>query len=147
MTDQPRRDRLEMHLLATAGVVRRAYDERLASVGLNLTESGLLQFLHIDGPMSQAELAARLHIGKMSAGATVKGLLARGLVQRSPNPEDRRAWLIGLTEDGGRAVDACIAIDRVVVAQLRAGLTRADQRALHESLAAIHRNATTSESS
>lgn len=100
MPEDLRRDRLEVQLLATAGAIRRAYDQRLADLDLNLTESGLLQFLRFEGPMSQAALAARLHVGKMSASATVKGLRERSLVTRTPNPDDRRSWLIDLTEKG-----------------------------------------------
>jgi len=136
-----RRDRLEMHLLATAGAVRRAYEARLASLGLNLTESGLLQFLHFDGAMTQAALAQRLHIGKMSAGAAVKSLHTRDLVTRTRDPEDGRAWLIDLSPSGVEMVQACIAVDTDVVAVLRAGLDRSEQRRLRTLLAKILTNA------
>lgn len=143
MTGDPPREQLEMHLLATAGAIRRAYDHALEPLGLNLTESGLLQFLHVDGAQSQVALAARLHVGKMSAGATVKNLLARGLVTRQQNPDDRRSWLIELTPSGVEMVAACIRVDRHVVDRLRDGLDRPDMRILRQLLATVRSNALT----
>jgi DNA-binding MarR family transcriptional regulator len=39
----------------------------------------------------------------------VDRLAARGLVQRRPDPDDRRGVLVALTEDGRRTVDAAMA--------------------------------------
>jgi DNA-binding MarR family transcriptional regulator len=141
MTGDDRHEQLEVHLLATAGAVRQAYQRQLAPLGLNLTESGLLQFLHVDGPLSPTALAERLHIGKMSAGAAVKGLQERGLVTRHQNPDDRRSWLVALTGAGREAATACVQVDRTMVARLRTGLDRPQQQALRDLLATVRANA------
>lgn len=138
--DQPRHQ-LEVHLLATAGLMRRAYDARLAELGLNITESGLLQFLRYEQPLSQSELAERLHIGKMAAGTVVKALEKRALVRRERDPDDGRAWLITLTPTGDDAASACIDVDAQVVAELRTSVSKQDQRALRNVLDVIAANA------
>lgn len=116
-------ERLEVHLLATAGLVRRVYNLRFDALGLNLTEAGLLQYLSHEQPLTQSDLAQRLHIGRMAAGTVVKGLLARGLLDRSRDPNDARAWRISLTSAGDELATACMEIDRDVVHALRADLS------------------------
>ena len=137
----PSDERLEVHLLATAGLVRRAYNLRLAALGLNITESGLLQYLAYEQPLTQSELALRLHIGRMAAGSVVKGLVERGLLERERDPHDARAWAIRLTPSGSELAAACAEVDREVVRGLRADLTRDEQRALHRLLASVRGNA------
>lgn len=134
MTQPDRPRQLEAHLLTTAGSVRRAYDARLSEIGLNITESGLLQFLHYEQPLSQSQLAQRLYIGKMAAGSVVKGLQQRDLVSRQRDPDDGRAWLISLTTAGAKAALDCIDIDRQVVTELRSNLSKDDQRELRRLL-------------
>lgn len=137
----PDREPLEVHLLVTAGLVRRAYNARLAPHALNLTESGMLQFLAREQPMSQTELAERLHIGRMSAGSVVKSLLQRDLLERERDPDDARAWLIRLTRPGEELAAKCVEVNRAVVSVLRADLSRDDQRSLDQLLRAMRTNA------
>ena len=54
-------------------------------------------------PMRLSELSDRLHIAPRSATEVVDALEARGLVERRPDPSDRRATLVELTEHGPRA--------------------------------------------
>lgn len=51
------------------------------------------------------EIAERANMTKQSVGEIVDDLAARGYVQRVPDPEDRRAKLICLTERGEEAQD------------------------------------------
>lgn len=141
MEGEGRREQLEVHLLATARAVRRAYDTRLAELGLHMTESGLLQTLAVDGPLSQTQLAARLHIGRSAAGSFIEGLLARGLVQRERDPSDGRVWRITNTAAGAAAAAACAEANQDVLQALRAGLAKADQRRLFTLLAQVRTNA------
>jgi DNA-binding MarR family transcriptional regulator len=59
---------------------------------------------HDDGPDSggvrSKELAERLRIAPRSATEVVDALEAKGLVERSPDPGDRRATRVGLTARG-----------------------------------------------
>jgi DNA-binding MarR family transcriptional regulator len=56
-----------------------------------------------DHGMRLTALAELASITKQSAGEIVDDLVARGYVQRVPDPEDRRAKLICLTERGREA--------------------------------------------
>ena len=52
------------------------------------------------GPLRLSELAERLRIVPRSATEVVDALQAGGLVERRPDPHDRRAVLVALTERG-----------------------------------------------
>jgi DNA-binding MarR family transcriptional regulator len=52
------------------------------------------------GGVRSKELAEHLKIAPRSATEVVDALEAKGLVQRSPDPGDRRATLVALTDQG-----------------------------------------------
>jgi DNA-binding MarR family transcriptional regulator len=56
--------------------------------------------------MRLSALSDRLHIAPRSATEVVDALESRGLVQRQPDPDDRRATLAALTEHGTSVLDA-----------------------------------------
>jgi DNA-binding MarR family transcriptional regulator len=58
---------------------------------------------HDSGGVRSSELAQHLRIAPRSATEVVDALEAKGLVERSPDPGDRRANLVSLT-DRGRAL-------------------------------------------
>jgi DNA-binding MarR family transcriptional regulator len=53
-----------------------------------------------EGGLRSSALAAHLHIAPRSATEVVDALEAKGLVRRAPDPTDRRATLVSLTEGG-----------------------------------------------
>lgn len=52
------------------------------------------------GPMRLSDLAEKLRIAPRSTTEVVDALQASGLVRRDPDPQDRRATLVRLTERG-----------------------------------------------
>ncbi|HEU5472194.1 MAG TPA: MarR family transcriptional regulator [Actinophytocola sp.] len=57
-------------------------------------------------PMTTSELAERLHMSKQGAGQIVEDMERRGYVERRPDPSDRRARLLHLSERGRDALAA-----------------------------------------
>ena len=55
-------------------------------------------------PMTVSDLAARLEISKQGAAQIIDDMERRGYVERQPDPADRRARLIRLSERGQRAL-------------------------------------------
>jgi DNA-binding MarR family transcriptional regulator len=53
-----------------------------------------------DGPLSLSDLAELLQVELHSAGELVGRAVARGLVERWPDPDDARRALLGLTDEG-----------------------------------------------
>jgi DNA-binding MarR family transcriptional regulator len=58
------------------------------------------------GPQRMSELSGRLHIAARSATEVVDALESRDLVRRRPDPGDRRATLVELTEHGASVLEA-----------------------------------------
>jgi DNA-binding MarR family transcriptional regulator len=56
--------------------------------------------------MRLSELSDRLDIAPRSATEVVDALESRGLVRRRPDPGDRRATLVEVTEHGAGVLDA-----------------------------------------
>ncbi len=88
-------------------------------------------------PTSQLALARRLGIDKNAMTSVIDALEYRGLVQRRPDPEDRRARQITPT-DGGRALlsSARHAL-RAVEEALMGGLPTDEQTQLRHLLARV----------
>jgi DNA-binding MarR family transcriptional regulator len=58
------------------------------------------------GTMRLSELSEHLHIAPRSTTEVVDALESRGLVRRSPDPDDRRATLVEVTEHGLGVLEA-----------------------------------------
>jgi len=86
------------------------------------------------------EIAERGNMTKQSAGEVVDDLVARGYVERVPDPEDRRAKLICLTERGEAAQTRGFHVLAEIERRWgeRYGAERvADLRAILEEIAAV----------
>ena len=65
-----------------------------------------LRVLMRHGAMRLSELSGQLQIAARSATEVVDALEARGLAERRPDPGDRRATLVGVTEHGASVLEA-----------------------------------------
>ncbi|MBO4272129.1 MarR family winged helix-turn-helix transcriptional regulator [Microbispora triticiradicis] len=63
---------------------------------------GLLVRIDQSSPMRSSDLAAYLRVGRATISRQLKVLEELGLIVRSPDPEDGRAHLLALTEEGHR---------------------------------------------
>ncbi len=86
--------------------LRHASRESLAPWDITPSHSRALGVLTRHGRMRLSELSEHLHIAARSTTEVVDGLQDRGLVERRPDPDDRRATLVVLTDHGQRVGDA-----------------------------------------
>ncbi len=138
--DSPPWLRVEATLMATAGLVRAAFDTRLASLDLNLTQASLISYVAEFGRTSQTRLADQLGIGRAAIGSVVDQLQTRGLVERQPNPSDRRVWLVAVTSAGRELATKVAEVDEVLRADLRRGIGRAERQALAWVMTRLQQN-------
>ena len=98
---------------------------------LTFIELALLSRLHRDGPASASRLANGERVTAQAVGAAVAALHQRGLVQRTPDPHDRRKTIVSLTDPGRSALTLReqAVIDRMVQA-VASGYTPAERRQL-----------------
>ncbi len=62
--------------------------------------------LRRSGAVRMSELSDQLHIAPRSTTEVVDALQDRGLVERRPDPDDRRATYVHLTDEGRRVIEA-----------------------------------------
>ena len=86
-------------VFAVNGGLLRAGDELGHAVGISAAQWQVLGLVE-HGPDTAASVARRRGLRRQSVQETVDRLLARGLVERHPNPADRRAPLIAITDTG-----------------------------------------------
>ncbi|NDU75275.1 MarR family transcriptional regulator [Actinomadura sp. DSM 109109] len=80
----------------------RLVAEGFAAAGARGYHYRLLAALEEYGPSSQADLGRRSGIDRSDVVAALNELAAKGLVERSPDPSDRRRNVITLTPEGSR---------------------------------------------
>ena len=123
---------LVQSFLALSERMRRHYADRVAEFDLTPTQAHLLREL-ASGPRAMGELAGRLACDASNVTGLTDRLEARGLVQRRAAPGDRRVKVLALTEEGERVQRALW--ERLMTGSpVTAGLSREQQRALHETL-------------
>jgi MarR family transcriptional regulator for hemolysin len=138
--DAPPWLRVESTLMATANAIRAAFDDRLAPLGLTLSLASLLSYVADFGPINQTRAAEHLDQGRAATGTQVDRLQSLGLLERRPDPDDRRVWLLAITECGSRMVDSIAEVDRILRAELREGITRSERQALAGLLLRLQTN-------
>ena len=117
--------------------LRRDHDETLREFGLNWGEFGLLGMLKRVGPPYRSSPGQLAKFGDLSSGAMTNRLdrlEERGLIRRLPDPTDRRALQVELTQRGTevylQAVDAQAGKEQHVTS----ALTAAEKRQLNDLL-------------
>jgi MarR family transcriptional regulator, lower aerobic nicotinate degradation pathway regulator len=116
--------------------------DRLANQGLARADArkwhyAVLATLQEFGPASQAALSRRTRIYRSDLVAVINELADRGLIQRAPDPTDRRRNVITITPQGRRYLRK---LDRLVAAiqeDLLAPLTQPERDQLVRLLARL----------
>jgi DNA-binding MarR family transcriptional regulator len=89
--------------LAIARTARRMRQEAIAGTGgieLSPTLAAALATIEVHGPLTPSELAERERVRRPTATRTVARLETAGLVERTQDPTDGRAWLVSATAEG-----------------------------------------------
>lgn len=96
--------------------------------GLGRAQWAILDILEQAPGLTQREIAERLEVEPITVAGILDRLSARDLVERRPDPRDRRCWRVHLTPDAARI--------RALSAERRMALGREISRALPDTLAA-----------
>jgi DNA-binding MarR family transcriptional regulator len=97
-------------VFAFAASVQQYMEAGLAAYGLSRARATVVWLVHRGGPQTQRDLARAIGVTARNVTALVDGLEESGFVRRAAHPEDRRALLVQLT-DQGSAVTAGLAAE------------------------------------
>lgn len=138
--DAPPWLRVDHTLMWTAAAIRDLYDAQLAEIGLTYSLGSLLAYVAEFGPVNQTRAAEHLCQGRASTGVKVDRLEELGLIERRPHPDDRRVWMLAITDRGRAVSDEVCGFDAALRDQLRTGITRAERQQLAALLVRLQRN-------
>ena len=110
--------------------LRTGTRESLAPYDISPSHARAVAVLARHGEMRLSELSDHLRIAARSATEVVDHLQDRGLVERRPDPADRRATIVTLTGEGTAAADGIRAAREAAAERMFAGLTPADRAEL-----------------
>jgi DNA-binding MarR family transcriptional regulator len=93
--------------------IRRVIAERARMLHPELSPvaNSMLMALNDSGPQRASDLVGIFSVDKGAVSRQVQALLELGLIERSPDPEDRRAMILAISEEGHRRLDS-IALQR-----------------------------------
>jgi DNA-binding MarR family transcriptional regulator len=87
-----------------ARLLRRRFEQNARDSGLTRSQWQVLAYLANNEGINQSGLADLLEIEPITLCRIVDKLQTRGLIERRPDPSDRRAWLLHLTP---AAIQSC----------------------------------------
>jgi MarR family transcriptional regulator for hemolysin len=125
-----------------ARLMRMAFERRILSAGLELTagEARTLVQIAAHNGSRQLDIATRMGLEPMTVSAFLDRLQMRGLIERQPDPLDRRAKRIMLSDAAEEMIRA-ISVEIVAVQnEATNGLDRETQDAVRQALKALRQN-------
>lgn len=98
----------------TAFLMAEEISRRFSNNGYQLSaqDFGILFRLLKQGAMTQVEIGVLMMRDKTTITRRIDGLVKKQLVERNPNPDDRRYFRIALTAEGHRALEVMIPLVR-----------------------------------
>ena len=104
MVDDETLGSLEHEMGVLVRRLRRVIAERAKMVHPDLSPVAysMLVALHDSGPRRASDLVGQFSIDKGAVSRQVQALLELGMIERTPDPEDRRAAILAITEEGER---------------------------------------------
>ena len=140
METDPLDRNLEFLINDVSRLLRREFGRRIRD--LDLTRSQWWVMVHLirfDG-YNQTQLAEELEIGKVALGGLLDRLEARGWIERRPDPVDRRAKRVFLTDTGRPLIAEMQERARHVHRQMVEGFTPDERDLLVDLLSRAKKN-------
>jgi DNA-binding MarR family transcriptional regulator len=125
----------------TAHVLRKAFDRLAVGLGVTRAQWKVLFKLTRTPGLRQVELADMLELEPITLCRIVDRLEEAGLVERSRDPEDRRAWRLHITTKAQPLIEKLQAIGAELVGQAFAGIDPKDIETTRKVLAQARENA------
>jgi MarR family transcriptional regulator, 2-MHQ and catechol-resistance regulon repressor len=112
----------------------RIAERSIAEAGLGLTDFAALEALFHKGPLTITEIQHKVLLASGSMTAAVDRLEKKGLITRRAAPDDRRAKVLHLTEEGRRIVATAFRHHAAELEAAMAVLSKSEKLQLHALL-------------
>jgi DNA-binding MarR family transcriptional regulator len=108
----------------------RAVNDEMSGCGLSMARTKVLRRLREQGPTRQSVLAVDFGLSPHSITDIVDGLERLGMAERRPDPTDRRAKLVAITDTGEASLDVANTTRERLLKQIFGALSEADRATL-----------------
>lgn len=124
----------------TARLVSKRFDQRAKCLGLTRAQIQLMAYLVYHEGINQTGLADLLEIEPISLARLIDRMEQAGWVQRRPDPHDRRAWLLFVTEKAKPVFAKMVEIGQEVRQEALNGLSAEERDRIVELLLRVRGN-------
>ncbi|MFN3746538.1 MAG: MarR family winged helix-turn-helix transcriptional regulator [Hyphomicrobiaceae bacterium] len=122
--------------------MRRRFDARARELGLTRAQWRVLAQLRRREGINQTALAEILEIEPISLGRHIDRLVEKDIVERRPDPRDRRAWRLYLKPEAQPILDRLRTISNANRKEVLRGIPPGESEALIDTLLKIKSNLT-----
>lgn len=95
---------LELEVTSLIRRIKRVIAERARTIHPELTPTGYLMVAHMNdrGPVRASSVVEAFHLDKGAVSRHVQTLVDFGLATKERDPDDGRAWVVDLSDEGRR---------------------------------------------
>lgn len=131
-------------VLELSRAFRAAFDQQVAESTLPLTPAEARVLAHVGryAPVRPGQLAGTLGMSKMSISEFSAKLVTSGYLMRTADPDDQRARMLELTDEGREVLQQISRIGSAVRARAQGGLSEEDWARFIDMAIEIRRNLT-----
>jgi DNA-binding MarR family transcriptional regulator len=126
-----------LHLQRAARATARRFDDALRPLRLTNGQFSLLISLNRPEPPGMGSIAALLAMDRTTLTAALKPLARRGLLEVTPDPQDRRSRLLTLTRAGRRLLAEAVPIWKRTQGSLDGLVRGSDSHKLRDGLRSL----------
>ena len=133
-------DSLGILLADVSRLMRRSFDQRARSIGVTRPQWRVLTMLIRHEGLNQGAIAELLEVEPITLCRMVDRLAEAGLVERRPDPNDRRAWRLYLTDKARPLLAELRVLADGLFEEALTGISPSEQVQLHTMLETIRSN-------
>jgi MarR family 2-MHQ and catechol resistance regulon transcriptional repressor len=117
-------------LMRAAESITARVHKHLSSVGLTVSQFGVLETMHHLGPLSQKDLGQKILRSSGNITMVIDNLEKRRLVQRERDTSDRRFFIVHLTDEGQKLIRKIFPSHAALITNEMSVLNATDQKIL-----------------
>ncbi|TGE39252.1 MarR family transcriptional regulator [Desulfosporosinus fructosivorans] len=129
-------------LLRTASEISEVYDKHFATYGISEGKFTILMLLYrqSDYQLSPVSLSIKAEVTKATMTGLISGLENQGFIEKAPNPNDRRGYLVRLSPKGLDLLERILPVHYSMTAKLMSSLDETQLKELTSLLNILTKN-------